>query len=617
ACADAIESGEEPAPAGPPDPDSPCDVNANPGSSSYVPAPLNLRAQRPFISVADYLQAPEGGAIFQAFKRWVDRAVFQNQPGFAYTSTDAVIMFACTGNVAYIDDAIRRVDADVAAAERAIAADPPQRPAIAADSYLDVGAEIEALALTYDYGFNRMSPQQHSRWEAFANQAIANVWNPLTATWGNLPAGSFPWSAWAVNDPGNNYNYSFIEATQMWALASKDQRWIEFLQERKFPLIVDYHAELPGGGSREGTGYGTAQRRLWENARMWRASTGEDLTAVRTHARDSVDYWIHATVPTLDHYAPIGDLSRDSNPSLFDYHETLMREAALAGAGTPQGRRAAWWIANNSVPETLTQGFTLRSALLTPPDPPQAPTALTYRAPGVGQFFARSSWNEDATWLQLTAGPYDQSHAHEDQGGFTLYRGTWMTVTSNILSRSGLQGGGGGGHVPDLGTGVNNVIRFTRPGQAGAPPQTIRQNFTDEVTVSTETLPGDLVKVHADLAGAYSNNDDEVRGWTRDLEFQGNRLRVHDRCEVGAGIGAVFQLHVPVQPVNQGGGQITAGDLRIDAGPTAQVSLVDMRSFNLPPEPGRSTEWDSGWRIDISHPAGCEFDVTLTAQTST
>jgi len=613
ACAEAIAKGEEPVPDGPPDPESPCDLNQTPQpGTSYQPAQLTLAAQRPFISIADYTRAPESSAIVKAFKQWVDRAVFQRNPGFAYTSTDAVIMFARTGNVAYIDDAIARVDAEVTAAEKAISEG--ETPVISHDSYLEIGGEMEALALTYDYGFARLTPQQRERWKAYADQAIANVWSPLTATWGTAPAGTFPWSAWAINDPGNNYNYSFIEATQMWALATQDQRWLDFLQKFKFPLMVDYHAELPGGGSREGTGYGTAQRRLWENARMWRGSTGEDLTAIRTHARESIEYWINATVPTLDHYAPIGDLSRQSVPELFDYQENLVREAIMAAPGTEAARHGIWWLSHNSVPETLTQGFTLRNALLQPVDTEQTPTALAYRAAGVGQFFARSSWSGDATWLQLTAGPYDQSHAHEDQGGFTLYRNTWLAVTSNIWSHSGLQGGGGGGGVADLDTGANNVVRFTRPGAAGAPPQTIRQNFSDS-TMSFETLPGNLVKVHADLSDAYSNNADEVLGWTRDLEFQGNVLRVRDACQVAAGIGSVFQLHVPEQPVDHGGGLITAGALQVKSNSPAQVKLIDMRSFNPPPEPGggQVVEFERGWRIDISNPNACAFDVTLTA----
>src|SRR5262249_36228266 len=89
----------------------------------------------------------------------------------------------------------------------------PARPAsIADDAYLHVGGVMEELALAYDYGLaaGKLSPDQEARWKAYGDQVIGNLWSPLTATWGSYPAGTFPWSAWAINDPGNNYNFSFV-----------------------------------------------------------------------------------------------------------------------------------------------------------------------------------------------------------------------------------------------------------------------------------------------------------------------------------------------------------------------------------------------------------------------
>jgi hypothetical protein len=601
ACQESIEEGKATVPDGPPDPLSPCDPNQPPDPhTAYTPQPLTLPAQRPYISLADYIQAPEGSAIWQKFRTWVDQAVFDHNPGYLYSPTDAAIVYARTGNVAYIDDSIARIDAGVRAAEEAIAAG--ESPSVASDNYLNVGGEIEELALTYDYGFQRLSQAQRERWKAYGDQVVSNLWSPATASWSDVAAED-PWSAWSINNPGNNYFFSFVEATQMWGLATRDQDWLHFLQAYKFPLVVDYYSKLIGGGSREGTGYGGAQRRLWENTRIWRESTGEDLTAVVTHGRESVEYWVNATVPTLDYFAPIGDLSRVSLPELFDYQENLVREAVMAAPGTEAARHGVWWLTHNSVPDTLTQGFTLRGALLQPPDSEQAPTALTYHAPGVGQFFTRSSWSEDATWLQFTAGPYDESHAHEDQGNFTLYRNTWLTVTSNIWSNSGLQGSG---YNNDLATGASNVVRFSRPGEGGK-AQTIKQNFSDS-TMSYETLPGDVVEVHADLSDAYSNNSAEVHSWTRDLEFHGNTLHVHDSCDVAPDVTATFQLHVPVQPVDHGNGSISAGGLQISTDPSAHIELLEMHALD--------PDFNSGWRIDISGPDSCEFDVDLTALAS-
>lgn len=628
------KAAQEPVPNGPPDPASPCDTNEKPSASgTYTPQPVSLPSQRPFIPLTDYTKISASSPVYEHFKAWVDENILEGHVDEEnFSDDDAVIMFARTGDTRYIDGAIAREEADVQAAEAQMAKG--EAPAIARDDYLHVGRELEELALTFDYGFARLSQGQRDRWKAYGDKVLSNLWSPATASWSGNTAGQGAWSGWAINDPGNNYDFSFVDATEMWALATQNMDWIHFLQEWKFPLISDYYASLgPGGGSREGTGYGTSQRDLWMNERIWREATGESLPVIEQHARESIQFWINATLPTMgqgghnageedrDYFAPAGDLSRESIPHLYDYQVNLVREAAMDAPNTLLADNALWWIRENKgVPETMVSRFNLRDALLRPEGTPVAPTALTYHSPAVGEFFARSAWQEDATWLQFIAGPYDQSHAHEEQGAFNLYRGDWLAVTSNIWSRSGLQGGGGGGdvRVGDLGTGVSNVVRFEKPGPAGGKPVVIGQKNPSTSIMSFETLPGGLVKAHADLTPAYANHASEVKGWERDLEFQENHLHVHDRCEVGANVTPVFQVNVPVQPVNHGNGTVSAGKLSLAFNPAYSVKLVDMTSFNAPPPPhpeeeGDGIEFNSGWRIDITNPAACEFDVDLTA----
>ncbi len=627
---------KEPVPNGPPDPASSCDMNEKPkADSTYTPSPVNLPAQRPFIPLTDYTKIPTSSHIYEHFKAWVDENILEGHVDEEnFSNDDAVIMFARTGDTRYIDGAIAREEADVKEAEADIAKG--ENPPIEGDSFLHVGRSIEELALTYDYGFNRLTQDQRERWKEYGDRVISNLWSPATAAWGSGAAGQGGWSAWAINDPGNNYFFSFIEGTQMWALATQNMAWIHFLQEWKFPLISDYYAALgPGGGSREGTGYGSSQRELWMNERMWRDSTGESLPVIEQHARESIDYWINATVPTMGHggqnpgeedldlFAPAGDLSRDSIPHVYDYQVNLVREAAMDAPNTRLANNALWWIRENKgVPETMVSRFNLRDALLRPEGTPVAPTALSYRSPAVGELFARSAWQEDATWLQFIAGPYDQSHAHEEQGAFTFYRNNWLAVTSNIWSRSGLQGGGGGGNVRvgDLHAGVSNVIRFEKPGPVGGQPTVIRQTNPSTSTMEVETLAGGLLKAHANLTPAYANNASEVKSWKRDLEFQENHLHVHDKCEVGANVTPVFQVNVPVEPKKEGAGKVKAGKLELNFNPAYTVKLIDMTSFNVPPilnEKGEveddGVEFNSGWRIDITNAAACEFDVDLTA----
>src|SRR3546814_3272503 len=67
--------------------------------------------------------------------------------------------------------------------------------------------------------------------------------------------------------------------------------------------------------------------RLFSLYQTWRDATGVDLGNANSHAIDSIHYWIHATVPTLDYFPPLGDQARVSVPALYDYHRRLMLEA--------------------------------------------------------------------------------------------------------------------------------------------------------------------------------------------------------------------------------------------------------------------------------------------------
>jgi hypothetical protein len=99
-------------------------------------------------------------------------------------------------------------------------------------------------------------------------------------------------------------------------------------------------------------------------------------------------------------------------------------------------------------------------------------------------------------------------------------------VTSNVWSHSGLQNG----------VAAHNLIRFERDGEA------IEQFETKCVESSMSyTSGGGAVSVHADLTNAYSNHASDILSWTRDLEFSGDVLRVHDSCTVAAGVHAIFQ----------------------------------------------------------------------------
>lgn len=598
--------GGGPAPGGDPNDVTPPAGTPYPGYTYTTPT------ARPFIRMNDFNTAGNTSAAFIRLRDQVDGAVavtaaqganatYQqlvtalNAQHYGYSSVDSVVMYRLTNHTAYIQQAIRMVDLFVQSEMALINAG--QRPHISGDSYLEVGPYMEQLALAYDYGYDLLTPAQRTAWESYANQTLQNLWYPAAATWGGV---AYPWSGWSINDPGNNYFYSFLKATQLWSWASQNTTWITFLQQRKYALLVPFFSGLTGGGTREGTGYGTAIGNMFENYRYWRSSTGEDLSAISTHSRDTIDYWIHATVPTLDYYAAIGDQARSANPRMFDFQRRLMLEAVALNPASAEAARGVWWLnrarltdgGSGNVIGRMRYNYNFRYDLLVPATPEAQPTALTYDASGAGTLFARSDWTTSASYLATVAGVFDQSHAHQEQGGFTFYKGGWLAVTSNIHSRSGINQ-----DVP-----VHNVVRFAAGGA------TIPQNYSTNTKTFSDS--GAMLMIQQNLSNAYSRRAADVSAWTREFIYNraAHTLRVHDVCTVRAGVSAVWQLHTPVLPVVQGDGSIVAGNLRITpvfpAAPAVQI--VDMHALD--------NQFNAGYRIEISAGSSCEFIVNLAAQ---
>lgn len=508
---------------------------------------------------------------WNSFISFVNAALTGNPYGFS--AKDAVLAYRMTGNQAYATLALNKVESQVVAAEAAISAG--QRPAVAGDSYLEVGDYISDLAMTYT--FCNPTQAQRTRWAAYADQTIFNVWNYNVATWGGV---SYPWSGWSVNDPGNNYYYSFCMATMTWALAANRPQWLNLLRTNKFPALTTYMGNLTGGGSREGTGYGVAHKFMFDVYQIWLDSNQGDLGGANSHLTDSIKFWIHATMPTRNKYQPIGDLARDSYPNMFDYHRELILKARHMTHDNTQKNDASWWLNNISVSQ-MSQGFERRfdlypagSNLTTPP------SDLTYYANGTGNLFSRTSWNTDATYFHFIAGIYDQSHAHQEQGAFTLFKNDFRTVSSNIFSPSGIE--------QDVIH--HNVLKFMNGGSV------IRQNEGQATMTHTVGANGN-VSASANLKGIMNNSN--VVSWVRNVDFVNGVLTVRDNYATNNGVTAVFQAITPTQPTRNGN-IITTNGLRI------QVVTPTNPTINIV-----STGFGDSYRIDISGGSGT-YEVILT-----
>ncbi|MEZ4367490.1 MAG: hypothetical protein R2939_14625 [Kofleriaceae bacterium] len=504
------------------------------------------------------------------FKAAVDGQV-DGADHYAFEAWMVALMGQLTGEPQYCAFAVADVDAKVAAEEARIA--DGDLPAIAGDSYLEVGPRVGDLALTYDFCADVVTGTQRLRWLIYADQAVWNVWHPMEASWGGQPA---PWTGWSVDNPSNNYYYSFLRATMLLGLATHGEAyeglasgddWLTMFRDTKLAgqLVPTFAADLVGGGSREGTGYGVAMHRLFELYALWQGSTGEAIADLTPHARASLLQFMHATVPTLDRYAPTGDQSRDSTAMMFDYQRNYVASLAALHPADPLAARAQSYLAACSVPEMGQRFMLVYDFFFALPDLTPTPLdglATANYAPGVGELFVRSGWDEDATWWNLIAGPYTESHAHRDQGSLMLFKGEWLAVDAVIGSRSGLR----------QEEEAHNLVRFVDGDGA-----TIRQRFGTASSLTALARGDGWTYAGADLTPAYGG-DSEVRRSEREVIYvEPDVLIVFDRADSEPGTTAVWHLSSPLAPS-------IAGDRATFAG-AAHAASIGWRP--PPPAPPR------------------------------
>ncbi|MDP3824339.1 MAG: hypothetical protein Q8R33_22955 [Burkholderiales bacterium] len=363
---------------------------------------------------------------------------------YAYQPWYSALMFQLTGEVRFAKHAIDETERFVASEEDKISKN--QRAAVAGDSYLEIGQQIGNVALVYDWCHEHLTPAQRERWANYSNLAVGNVWNHTQARWGNTV---YPWTGWSVDNPSNNYYYSFLRATMLLGLATRGENpqadaWLQLFRVAKIEnqLVPTFNRDLAGGGSREGTGYGTAMKNLFQLYDWWYRSTG-DAIAVRTpHTLASMSHLIHSIVPTLDRLAPTGDHARDSTAALFDYHREYLMVLMALFPDEPLSGVARTLLERSAVPQMKNSFMYYVDFLYDQPGikaRPLTDLATTYYGPGTGQVMMRSAWEPSATYANFICGPYTESHAHRDQGSFVIYKGAWLATDSNVFSRSGIE----------------------------------------------------------------------------------------------------------------------------------------------------------------------------------
>ena len=508
---------------------------------------------------------------------------------YGFSAWNGALMGQLTGSAAYCTKSIGVVEAQVVAAEALFNAG--GRPEVALNSYLHIGEMIGDLALVYDWCFDAVTPAQRTRWINYANQAVSNVWNPTGATWGGAAQ---PWNGWSVNNPSNNYYYSFLRATMLVGLATKGENpqadaFIAKFRDEKImaQLVPTFATDLPGGGSREGTGYGVAMRNLFELYDLWKETTGEKLATKTKHARASMALFMHQTMPTLDKIAPTGDHARDHTAPFFDYQRHYLQLLIALFPTDPMSRRAKQLIASSNTP-VMSQAFMYAYDFIY--DNASVPLfaldglGKAHYAPGIGQIYARSGWDRNATWVNLVAGPYTESHAHQDQGSLMIYKNGWLAYDANVDSRSGLA----------QATTAHSLVRISSGGQP------VRQIGTTISKVEGLAKGAGWVYAATDLTPAYNGNAAVQKVQREMVYLEPDVVIVFDRVTSAAGTAQTWQIAAPTQPAISGN--------------TATISNAghQLRITRLAPSAGAMTTYDfrgdsdftGGWRLDETQTGG-------------
>ncbi len=471
------------------------------------------------------------------FKALVERYV-GGADIYGFSPWYAALMGQLTGEARYCEKAVEETDEIIKSEESLISSG--QVPVAGRDSYLAVGDYVGDAMLVYDWCYSTASSGQRSRWLKYAEQAVWNVWHPDKAKWGGK---TMKWNGWSIDNPSNNYYYSFLRATMLLGLGahgeSGDSDWLSFVRDEKFlgQLVPTFDRDLQGGGSREGTGYGVSMHKLWELYDLWHGSTGEDLASQSGHARASMLTFMHQIVPTLDRVAPTGDHSRDSTAAMFDYHRNYLLELAHLFRDDALAPHALYLANNSSVPEMESQFMVPYDFFYENADVTAAPLdglGLAHYAPGIGSLYMRGSWAKNATWVNLLGGPFTESHAHQDQGSILFFKEEWLAYDPNIESSSGLE----------QGVDRHNLVRFKK----GAQPVP-QVNGTSKV-LAVRRGEG---WVHAAVDTKPVYKDAAVTRSEREIVFlEPDVVVVFDRYATAADTVPVWQLSSPVNPTLTG-----------------------------------------------------------------
>lgn len=426
-------------------------------------------------------------------------------------------------------------------------------------------------------------------------------------------------SGWGLEDPGNNYHVSFLLGTAWAGLALQA---VEHPSAGKYLDIVARGADrelaflaerCAGGGWPEGTNYGEGSKGRLADLFSLLAAAG-----IRNAFRSSdwfaaaVRYAHYQLQPDGAHLYPAGDMARESDMTANSYDRQYMQQIVY-WLPDSEARAIGQWYLENVAPNYQT-GFRHPAALwrdlvyaVDVPAKPQATLPLAYRARGDELVSIRSGWDAQATALMVSgASRIDQSHAHLDTGGFTLWRNGWQIVDAVTYSHSGLL----------QEAGAHNLIHVAGARRVTVTPKGILR-FEDEPRASYLQIDGTALYAtgaprprNVLLREILRDRSLLLQEFTREMVFlKPDTLVVYDRVRPAEpGTAFDWRMHFPARPSLSGA---TVRSTNGGGGVTVALLLGDAPA--IAPDADLAPDGSRAWRVQMTTRSGRFLAVARVA----
>jgi parallel beta-helix repeat protein len=508
------------------------------------------------------------------------------------------VAYIVSGNLSYANDAITYMNNQVAT----ITSDEDRGQT----NFLRISDTMRSVCIVYDWCYDLLSQTERNNYLAYINQLMNELWNPNTAP-------THSWNGWGLEDPGNNFYYSFMIGTTYAALVTANDQnvqhslpfrgtvytdLLEFVRARIEQQVIPEHFNTwgDGGAWHEGNNYGLLTKRyILEMMLLLRDTGGIDYFQQTDFMKGLVYYHLYSMAPDFSMGYPWGDIPSETKP----YDTALMLLATNAFRGSVESEYAQYF-ANNietSLPWGWWQFVQPYGVLLRDPSIPERDWRQelpnSYHAKGGGWVNSRSGWGVNDVSVSFVCTNRIQQHQAQDQASFHIQKNGMQATNGNLHSSWGIY------QMAD----AFNTLLIDGNGQAyGGDHNNIPELVRDIGFVAKFDAGSDFTYVVGDASDAYYTNAGQFgNGNTRLLDVFTREL-VH----VFPGYVIVYDRVTP-----RNSSHLPTWQLHTENNPTQSGNRIDATTGN-----GKLHTWvllPTNHTIRIrQHPGGLSFGEATT-----